>query len=470
MVFSSLTFLFIFLPITILLYYVVPVRFRNLMILVASLLFYSWGEPVYIILLLLSVVFNYLCGLDIDEYYKSRALAKRKLIFAVVVNVAILVFFKYYGFLIETINGIFSVSIPVRVLPLPIGISFFTFQALSYLTDIYRGKVVAQRKFINFALYLSMFPQLIAGPIVRYADIEDQLEHREHSSEKFSSGCVLFITGLAKKVILANSLGHVFALVEQLETGSFSVLTAWVGCICYMIHIYFDFSGYSDMALGLARMFGFTLKKNFDYPYISKSFTEFLRRWHISLSTWFKDYVYIPLGGNRYGKDIQIRNIFIVWILAGLWHGGAWNLAFWGIYNAIILTLEKFIWGKNLRQLPKLVQHLYVLLLVLTGWVFFFSPDVGQAFSYIGVMFGIGASGFMDKTGLFLIASNWLFIIMGILGCSKRGIMLIKMTYDGFESPKAKAIAVTVVYAVIFLVSIVFLSTESFNPFLYFRF
>ena len=470
MVFSSLTFLFIFLPLTLLLYYILPDKFKNFLVLLASLVFYAWGEPVYIVLMILSILFNYFCGLDIGEYVDTPSLAKRKLIFAVAINVLILSFFKYYGFLIESINGILPVDIPYRQLPLPIGISFYTFQALSYLIDVYRQKAAAQKKIVNFALYISMFPQLIAGPIVRYSDIDTQIESREHSAEKFGSGTVFFIIGLAKKVILANGLGYVFSQVQAMAPGSFSVLTAWVGCICYTLHIYFDFSGYSDMAIGLGRMFGFSLRKNFDYPYVSKSITEFWRRWHISLSTWFKEYVYIPLGGNRYGKDIQIRNIFIVWALTGLWHGGAWNFLFWGIYYAVILILEKFVWGRSLIRLPKIVQHLYALILIMIGWVFFFSADIGQAFSYIGVMFGIGASGFMDKTGLFLITTNWLLIVMGILGSSKRGLLLIKTTYEGFDSQKTRAVAATVVYTLFFLVTVTFLATESFNPFLYFRF
>ena len=470
MVFSSLTFLFIFLPLTLLLYYIVPEKFKNLIVLLASLVFYAWGEPIYIVLMILSILFNYYSGLDIGEHTNTPALARRKLIFAVIVNVAILTFFKYYGFLIDSVNGILPFNIQYRQLPLPIGISFYTFQALSYLIDVYRKNASAQKKFINFALYISMFPQLIAGPIVRYSDIDSQIEYREHSYEKFGSGVIFFIIGLAKKVIIANGLGYVFSQVQAMDLGSFSVLSAWVGCLCYTLHIYFDFSGYSDMAIGLGRMFGFSLRKNFDYPYISKSITEFWRRWHISLGTWFKEYVYIPLGGNRYGKDIQIRNLLIVWALTGLWHGAAWNFLFWGVYYAIILILEKFIWGKSLRRFPKIVQHIYALVLIMIGWVFFFSPSIGEAFSYIGVMFGIGASGFMDKTGLFLISTNWLLIVMGILGSSKRGILLIRTTYEGFKSQRTRAIVATVVYTVFFFITLTFLATESFNPFLYFRF
>ena len=470
MVFSSLTFLFLFLPITLLVYYIVPDRFKNIAALAASLFFYAWGEPVYIVLMLLSILFNYFCGIDIEENIDTPALARRKLIFALVGNVLILTFFKYFGFLVETINGIMPFNIQYRDLPLPIGISFYTFQAISYIVDVYRQKAGSQRNILNFALYICMFPQLIAGPIVRYEDIAVQIEHREHSLDKFGEGVIYFIIGLAKKVILANSCGAVFNIVNDMKIGSFSVLTAWVGVICFAFHIYFDFSGYSDMAIGLGKMLGFEFRKNFDYPYISKSITEFWRRWHISLGTWFKEYVYIPLGGNRTDTVLQIRNILIVWMLTGIWHGSAWNFVLWGLFYGIILILEKFVWGQKLKKLPAVLQHIYALVIILTGWVFFFSNSVEYGFGYLGVMFGIGASGFIDKMGLFLIASNWLLLLLSILGCSKRGMLLVKSLYIEFKSDKVKAFASVAVYIIMFLVTIAFLATESFNPFLYFRF
>ena len=470
MVFSSLTFLFLFLPITLLIYYIVPGRFKNFVALLASIFFYAWGEPVYVFLMVLSILFNYFSGIDIENNWDVHGLARRKLIFAVVVNVLILTFFKYYGFLIESFNAVMPFDIQYRELPLPIGISFYTFQAISYIVDVYRKKVGAQHNIINFALYISMFPQLIAGPIVRYEDIARQIDAREHSADKFGEGVTYFIIGLAKKVVLANSLGAVFNQVSQMSIGSFSVLTSWVGVICFAFHIYFDFSGYSDMAIGLGKMLGFEFKKNFDYPYISKSITEFWRRWHISLGTWFKEYVYIPLGGNRGDTITQIRNLMIVWMLTGVWHGGAWNFVFWGLYYGVILCLEKFVWGKKLKRLPAMVQHIYSLVIIMIGWVFFFSDNIGYGFSYIGVMLGIGASGFIDKMGLFLIATNWLLLLCAFLGSSKRGYLLVKSLYIGFDSEKAMSIASVVVYGLIFLVTLTFLVTESYNPFLYFRF
>ena len=470
MVFSSLTFLFYFLPITLIVYYLVPGRFKNMIALLASIFFYAWGEPVYVILMVLSILFNYFSGLDIENNIDAPALARRKLIFAISVNVLILTFFKYYGFLIESFNAIMPFDIKYRELPLPVGISFYTFQAISYIVDVYRRKVGAQHKIVNFALYISMFPQLIAGPIVRYEDIARQIDAREHSADKFGEGTVYFIIGLAKKVILANSLGAVFEQVKAMSAGSFSVLTAWVGVICFTMHIYFDFSGYSDMAIGLGKMLGFDLKRNFDYPYISKSITEFWRRWHISLGTWFKEYVYIPLGGNRGDLGMQIRNLLIVWMLTGIWHGGAWNFVFWGLYYGIILCLEKYVWGKRLQRHSNAFRHIYSIIIIMIGWVFFFSDSVGDGFSYIGVMFGIGASGFIDKMGLFLIATNWLLIILAFLGCSKRGILLIKNLYLGFRTERSMTIATVAVYGIMFLITIAFLVTESFNPFIYFRF
>ena len=470
MVFSSLTFLFLFLPVTLLIYYIVPGRFKNAVALIASIFFYAWGEPVYVFLMILSILFNYFSGIDIENNSDVQGLARRKLVFAVVVNVLILTFFKYYGFIIDTFNAIMPFDIQFRELPLPIGISFYTFQAISYIVDVYRKKAEAQHNIINFALYISMFPQLIAGPIVRYEDIARQINAREHSADKFGEGVTYFIIGLGKKVILANTLGAVFEHINEMSIGSFSVLTAWVGVICFAFHIYFDFSGYSDMAVGLGKMLGFNLKKNFDYPYVSKSITEFWRRWHISLSTWFKEYVYIPLGGNRGDISFQIRNLMVVWALTGIWHGGAWNFVFWGVYYGVILCLEKFVWGQKLKTLPSFVQHIYALVIIMIGWVFFFSDSIGYGFSYIGVMLGIGASGFIDKMGLFLIVTNWMLLLSAFLGSSKRGYLLIKSLYIGFDSEKAMSIASVVVYGLIFLVTLTFLVTESYNPFLYFRF
>ena len=387
MVFSSLVFLFTFLPITLIVYYVVPWKIKNIVLLIASLIFYAWGEPVYIILMLLSITFNYFMGRDIDFNHEQPVKRKRSLILAVVVNLFILGFFKYYIFFVQTINNIFSINIPYRELALPIGISFYTFQTLSYIIDVYMGKVEVQKNILNFGLYVSLFPQLIAGPIIKYIDVANQIEHRKLSLDYFGSGTMYFIRGLAKKVLLANNIGLLHTTIVGMEFGKISVLTAWLGAIAYTLQIYFDFGGYSDMAIGLGRMLGFNFMKNFDYPYISQSITEFWHRWHISLSTWFKEYVYIPLGGNKVSVPRHILNILIVWFLTGLWHGASWNFVVWGLYYGILLLIEKYFLKKYIEKMPGILQHIYLMIIVIIGWVFFFSPNMGYAAKYIGCMF-----------------------------------------------------------------------------------
>ena len=470
MLFSSITFLFIFLPLTLLLYYLVPFRMKNYVMLSASLIFYAWGEPVYIILMILSIILNYFCGQDIYEKRDNARAMKMSLMFGVVMNLLILGFFKYYGLLMDTINAILPIDIPYRVLALPIGISFYTFQAMSYLIDVYRKEVKPQENVLYFALYISMFPQLIAGPIVRYIDIEEQLKERSINSTKFGEGAMYFIRGLAKKVVLANTFGSVYEQVAAMQMGSFSTLTAWVGAIAYAFQIYFDFGGYSDMAIGLGKMFGFEFLPNFNYPYIAKSITDFWRRWHISLSTWFREYVYIPLGGNRCTPSRHILNLLIVWMLTGLWHGAQWNFMFWGLYYGVILILEKYLWGSKIEKLPSAVQHIYAFVLVLFGWVFFFSPTLGYAGQYLKVMFGIGAKGIFDKQGFFMIFTNWLLIVIAILASAPRGYKLLKKITGCWQSEEVRAIVTCAVYIAMFLLCIAFLVTETYNPFLYFRF
>ncbi len=470
MLFSSMTFLFVFLPVTLAVYYLAPAQMRNLVMLAASLFFYAWGEPVYIILMLLSILMNYYCGLDIDGKRNSPQLARRSLIFAVAANVLVLGFFKYYGLIMETVNGTLPVDIPYRVLPLPIGISFYTFQALSYIVDVYRGEARAQKKFTWFASYICMFPQLIAGPIVRYVDIEEQLRQRSFGIVKFGRGAMFFIRGLAKKVVIANSIGTVYEQVMQLPVGTVSVLTSWVGCLAYAFQIYFDFSGYSDMAVGLGKMFGFEFRRNFHYPYVSKSITEFWRRWHISLSTWFREYVYIPLGGNRCGGQRNMVNLILVWALTGLWHGAEWNFLLWGLYYGVLLILEKHVWGALMDRLPGVIQHIYTFVLVMVGWVFFFSPDLGSALDYIGMMFGMGASALADRQAVFLLTTHWLLFLLCILGSSSIGWTILRAFMESYKKGRTQRIMSCVIYMGIFLVSVAFLVTETFNPFLYFRF
>ena len=468
MLFSSIVFLFTFLPAVMILYYLLPVRFRNVILLLASLVFYAWGEPVYLFLMLLSILFNYFSGLDIARNLQDKRAAKRSLVFNLIINLAVLGFFKYEGFILDTLNGILPVHISYHALPLPIGISFYTFQILSYIIDVYRGNVKVQTNLPNFALYVTMFPQLIAGPIVQYADVDEQLASREVSRTKFGEGSMYFIRGLAKKVLLANTSGMIFTEVSGLAKGNIAVMTAWLGAFAYMFQIYFDFSGYSDMAIGLGKMFGFEFNMNFNYPYVSKSITEFWRRWHISLSSWFRDYVYIPLGGNRVSKIKHIRNLLIVWFLTGLWHGAAWNFVAWGLYYGVILIIEKYLLSPVLDRLPDVVRHIYSIVLVVIGWVLFFSSSFGQAADYIRVMFGAGAHGFADRESMYLLTSNlilWLILIFG-------STPLVHFRYEHMLRTKKwnTTIINSVVYAALFIVCIAYLVTETYNPFLYFRF
>ena len=455
MLFSSIVFLFTFLPVTLLVYYLVPGRLKNIVLLLASLVFYAWGEPVYVILMVLSILFNYVSGIDIERNLENPFKAKQSLVIAVAVNLLILGFFKYYGFLIESLNAVLPVELPYKELALPIGISFYTFQTLSYIIDVYRGKVQVQKNLISFGVYVTMFPQLIAGPIVKYSDVEMQLRDRNITMEKFGDGAIYFVRGLAKKVLIAN-------MTEM------SVLTAWIGCIAYTFQIYFDFSGYSDMAVGLGKMLGFEFMKNFDYPYLSKSITEFWRRWHISLGTWFREYVYIPLGGNRKGKERTILNLMIVWFLTGLWHGASWNFVMWGMYYGILLIIEKFMIGDRLEKVPGMFRHLYSLLFVMIGWVFFFSPTLGFAWKYLGVMFGVGAKTVVDSMGIYLLITNLaLFAIAAVGSTAKVHEIFARIVYGGY---KVRAVLACGIYAGMFLLSIAYLVTETYNPFLYFRF
>ena len=431
-------------------------------------MFYAVGEPVYLFLMLLSILFNYFSGLDIARNLQDKRAAKRSLVFNLIINLAVLGFFKYEGFVLDTLNGILPVHISYHALPLPIGISFYTFQILSYIIDVYRGNVKVQTNLPNFALYVTMFPQLIAGPIVQYADVDEQLASREVSWTKFGEGSMYFIRGLAKKVLLANTSGMIFTEVSGLAKGNVAVMTAWLGAFAYMFQIYFDFSGYSDMAIGLGKMLGFEFNMNFNYPYVSKSITEFWRRWHISLSSWFRDYVYIPLGGNRVSKIKHIRNLLIVWFLTGLWHGAAWNFVAWGLYYGVILIIEKYLLSPVLDRLPDVVRHIYSIVLVVIGWVLFFSSSFGQAADYIRVMFGAGAHGFADRESMYLLTSNlilWLILIFG-------STPLVHFRYEHMLRSKKwnTTIINSVVYAALFIVCIAYLVTETYNPFLYFRF
>lgn len=470
MPFSSITFIFGFMPLFLAVYHLIPEKYKNIVLLIGSVFFYAWGEPIYVVLMILSIVFNFFCGRDIEEKADEPRRAKKSLIFAVVVNVLILCFFKYYVFLMENINALFQIEIPYRVLALPIGISFYTFQAISYLADIYMGKIFAQKNFVKFGVYMAMFPKVIMGPIVRYEEIEHQLTKRVVTWNRFGHGVMHFVCGLAKKVVLADHIGIVYDQVAALQPGTFSALTAWVGCIAFAFQIYFEFSGYSDMAVGLAKMVGFDLEKNFHYPYISRSVTEFWKRWHISLSSWFRDYIYIPLGGNRCGVQRQMINLAIVWILTGCWHGAQWNFIAWGLYYGLILILEKNVYGEWLEDAIPAVRHAFTLVIVLIGWVFFFSPDMGYAFEYIAAMLVFGATAVADAQSLFLIGTNWILLILCFIGSTALGLNLLHIVTNTYKNRNIRKIVTCVVYIGIFLISIAFLVSGEAREFIYFRF
>ena len=464
MLFSSIPFLYYFLPLVLVCYFCVPFRWKNFILLFFSLIFYSWGEPRYIFLMVLSILLGYIEGILIERKKHSRLI----LAGACCIHLGLLMYFKYIDFLIGNLNAI-GLSIPLFHIALPIGISFYTFQILSYLIDVYRKDCTAQTNLISFGAYVSMFPQLIAGPIVRYADIEEQLKMRKVTLRKLGQGSMYFIIGLAKKVIIANSTGAVFEEVAAMSTGSLSVLTAWVGVFSYAFQIYFDFSGYSDMAIGLGKMFGFEFKKNFDHPYVSKSATEFWRRWHISLGTWFREYVYIPLGGNRCSVSRNIFNLMVVWTLTGMWHGAAWNFVAWGVYYGVILVMEKYVWGASVEQLPKPVQHIYAGAVILVGWVFFFSPSLGYALRYLWAMIG-GGSGIADAQGAFLLFTHWLLFVIAAVGSTAYGRKLLNNAVRFSANRTVRMTVGAVLYIGIFFLSVAFLVTDTFNPFLYFRF
>ena len=468
MVFSSIIFIFAFLPITLLLYYIAPEILKNPVLLIFSLIFYAWGEPVYVVLMIFSIVFNYVMGLDIEERLKiGKQTAKRSLIFTIIVDIGLLGFFKYYGFLSTNLNLILPFDLPQIDVSLPVGISFYTFQTLSYVIDVYRGETKVQRNLIAFGSYVTMFPQLIAGPIVQYKDIDEQLRNRSLSRDQIGEGAAQFIRGLTKKVIFANNIGSVFTTLTAQDISEMSVLSAWMACIAYTFQIYFDFGGYSDMAIGLGKMLGFEFRPNFDHPYVSVSATEFWRRWHISLGTWFREYIYIPLGGSYVNPARHIRNMFVVWFCTGLWHGADWNFIFWGLYYGVLLTVEKYFLLKYLERTPRAVQHVYAILVFMIGWVFFSSTSLGTAFSLLGVMFGFGEHALFDDAGLYYLTSNLLLIGVMVLASTPALHRFLNRAIVLSGKPR---IAAGVCYTLLFLLCVAFLVNETYNPFLYFRF
>lgn len=466
MVFSSTIFLCVYLPLVLLGYYICPKKGKNLFLLIVSLIFYAWGEPKYVFLMIFSILVNYVFGLLMDKHRENKKRLKLLLVISVIIDLGLLSVFKYTDFIITNINSVFDTGFDLLNIALPIGISFYTFQAMSYTIDVYRDDVRVQRNLIDFGMYITMFPQLIAGPIVRYTDVQDQLAERNVTTADFSEGIMRFVVGLGKKVLLANQMGAVWTQIYALG-GDISALMAWTGAAAYTFQIYFDFSGYSDMAIGLGRMFGFKFPENFRYPYESVSITDFWRRWHITLSTWFKEYLYIPLGGNRRGLARQALNLLIVWTLTGFWHGAGWNFVMWGLYYFAILFIEKLFLLKALDKLPRLFRHAYALLLIVIGWVIFASDDVSVMLPYLGSMFGAnGALGGMDVYTLLTRAALMVICCVASTELPKR----LFVTAAGKMNEKAAFTVKSVLTLALLALSVVFLIGDSYNPFLYFRF
>ncbi len=471
MVFSSIPFLFRFLPIFMMLYFAAPRRMKNIILFLGSLVFYAWGEPVYVLLMLFSTLSDYLHGRLIGSC-RSRNAARGLLISSVVVNLGILGFFKYSDFLIGSINQLLGSSIPLLELPLPIGISFYTFQTMSYTIDCYRGEAKVQKNILDFGVYVTMFPQLIAGPIVKYRDVQDQLHERRPDITAISRGSCRFVVGLAKKVLLANNLGLLWTEISGRSPETVTVLGAWLGVFAYAFQIYFDFSGYSDMAIGLGSILGFNFPENFNYPYIAASITDFWRRWHISLSSWFREYVYIPLGGNRKGVPRQLINILIVWMLTGIWHGAGWNFLLWGLWFALWLILEKLVLGKILKALPLVAGRLYTWMIVLVGWVFFAIESGRGAFNYLLVMFGQTEAGLYNDVTMFTLLEYRVLLIAAAVASTPLAHRIVERLYSFGSSGVVvcRRVLEKVVPALLLLASIAYIVEASYNPFLYFRF
>ena len=482
MVFSSFVFLCAFLPIVLFLYYISPARIRNLVLLAASLIFYAWGEPVYVLIMLFSTVFDYTNG-RLIEYFKkkgSRGKMKAALVVDICGNLGILGFFKYADFVIDNINSLTGAGLSLLHIALPIGISFYTFQTMSYTIDVYRGQVEAQHNILDFATYVVLFPQLIAGPIVQYKTIANELSQRKVGLTDFSEGAFRFAIGLAKKVLLANQIGGLWDTISRMN--ELTTATAWLGAIAYSFQIYFDFSGYSDMAIGLGRMFGFHFLENFNFPYMAKSITEFWRRWHISLSSWFREYVYIPLGGNRKGLPRQVLNLLIVWMLTGLWHGANWNFVLWGLYYGVLLIIEKLFLLKLIEKLPAWIGHVYSLFLVVIGWAIFAQTDMSQLTRFLKAMFGIGVAGVNSDFWYFLSCNAVLLIVLVLCSMDHRAwigklrkksadaVVREGSIYVAVEQSRGLMIVKPAIMLALLFLSYAFLVGDSYNPFLYFRF
>lgn len=472
MVFSSLLFLFRFLPAVLLVYYLAPRRLRNGVLLVFSLVFYAWGEPVYLGLMLLSILIAYAGGRLIGRFRRlgrERA-AQAALLVCGGTGLALLGFFKYADFALETANRLFGTNLPLPKLALPIGISFYTFQTLSYLLDVYRGQAPVQRNPFTFGTYVAMFPQLIAGPIVQYKTIDAELRCRRETPDQFAAGCRRFVLGLGKKVLLANNIGALWEVIRAMDPAALPAATAWLGLGAFTLQIYFDFSAYSDMAIGLGLLFGFHFLENFDAPYRARSITEFWRRWHISLGRWFREYVYIPLGGNRAGRWRQVRNILVVWLLTGIWHGASWNFIAWGLYYGVLLLAEKFVLARLLGRLPAWLQHLYCLVLVMLGWNLFAFEDLRQGAAFFRALVGGGGLLCNGET-VYLLYNHLALLAVCLLACTALPRRLAtRLKSSGARSPLLPALGQSAVLAGVFLLSVAWLVDATYNPFLYFRF
>lgn len=463
MVFSSITFLFYFLPIVLIIYYLIPNKYKNIVLLISSFIFYFYGEPKNIYIMILSILATYIFGILIDKYKKTKY-SKIFLILSIFINIGLLIYFKYADFIIKNVNLWLSNKIDLIHVILPIGISFYTFQLISYIVDVYRGEAKVQKNIIKLATYISLFPQLIAGPIVRYTTIENQLENREYNMKNFSIGVRRFIIGLGKKVMIANVMGNLINIF--LVSDEKSVLFYWLYAIALMIQIYFDFSGYSDMAIGLGKMLGFDFPENFNYPYIATSITDFWRRWHISLSSWFRDYIYIPLGGNRVSKLKWIRNIIIVWMLTGLWHGAEWNFVIWGLYFGVLLIIEKVFLLKWLQKIPKVISRIYTLFIVMISFIIFNGEGISTILENIGGLFKFVSIPLITNESMYYLKSYIIVIILGIIGATP----ICKNILTNGKLKKIVNILEPIYLLLIFIICTSYIVDGSFNPFLYFRF
>ena len=467
MAFSTLVFPFVFLPVSLILYFVLPKRLKNAALVVCSLVFFAWGTPEYLVLMVLDIAFHYFAGREL-ALQKARGRSGRfVLVSSVLVNLLLLGFFKYYGFLVDNLNALLGTALRARELPMPIGVSFFTFSLLSYLFDVYRDRAPAARNVLDFSLYVTFFPKLVSGPIVQYAEMEPQLRDHPVTREGFGSGARLFLIGLAKKVLLANTLGTTFYALSALPMTQLSTLSAWLGAVCYALMLYFDFSGYSDMAIGAAKMFGFEFLANFDYPYCADSVASFWRRWHMSLGFWFRTYVYIPLGGSWYGAGRTIVNLLIVWGLTGIWHGADATFLVWGLYYGLLLILEKFVLREILAKIPAFLRRIGTFFLVMLGWVPFFSDSLAEAGAWLGRMFYAGPAGFLDQTARFYFRTSWPVLLIGLFAALPYGCRIGNRFY---RMGRTASVLSSVYFILLLLLCVAGIVSGTYSSFLYAQF